>query len=60
MEGGRVFDTWAKTECDECAVEFQVTRTVSKTIFGRVWCSDCQLYEAAYNKGFHDGKKAKP
>ena len=56
-ETGRVFGTWEKTECDECSAEFQVTRTASKTIFGRVWCSDCQLYEEAYNKGYADAKQ---
>ena len=41
---GRVFDTWQKTECDECACEFQVTRTVSKTVFGPVLCDECILH----------------
>jgi hypothetical protein len=44
MSDGRVFETWAKAECDECACEFQVTRTASKTIFGPVICDECTLY----------------
>jgi len=58
METGRVFDTWATTECDECGVDFQVTRAASKTIYGRVWCSDCQQWEMAYNEGFKHGQES--
>ena len=58
MESGRVFDTWATTECDECKCDFQVTRTTSKTVFGRVWCSDCQQWEKAYNAGFKAGQES--
>ena len=44
-----VFDTWAKTDCHDCACEFQVTRTVSKTIFGPALCDECQFH-AQFNK----------
>jgi len=44
MADGRVFDTWQKTECDECSCEFQITRTASKTVFGPVLCDECILY----------------
>jgi hypothetical protein len=54
----RKFGIWAKTDCDQCGCEFQVTRTEPKRINGRVWCSDCQQYEAAYNEGYRDGLAA--
>ena len=46
---GWVFGTWESTDCHECSCEFQVTRSASKTIFGRVLCDECKMHEE-FNK----------
>lgn len=46
----RKFPIWAKTDCDECGGEFQVTRTMEKEFTGPVVCSDCEMYK----RGFED------
>lgn len=47
----RKFQAWAKTECDECASEFQVTRCDPKEFKGEVTCNDCEIHSKAYQEG---------
>lgn len=49
------FDRWQKTDCEVCRIEFEVTRTEPKEIKGIIACSDCKLYEKAYNEGYQAG-----
>ena len=56
----RTFGTWEKTECDECGIEYQVTRTQPKEMESCI-CSDCEIYNSAYREGYEAGlKSAKP
>lgn len=54
-EEGRVYGLWEMDECEECGCEFQVTRTESKIVTGRLICSDCTLYANSYAEGFERG-----
>ena len=47
------FESWAKTECELCEFEFQVTRTEAREIEGPIICSGCQNH----NDGIDYGKK---
>jgi hypothetical protein len=53
----RKFGTWAKTECDECGCEFQVTRTHEREFVGKLICGDCETWDRAYKEGFSDGAR---
>ncbi len=46
----RKFPTWAKTDCDECGIQYQVTRTEPKELTSCI-CSDCDLYAKAFEEG---------
>ena len=48
---GRVFGLWARAECEECDNEFLVTRTVERTVFGKLVCSDCADHEESFKEG---------
>ena len=51
----RKFGRWAKTECDGCGAEYQVTRTEAKEFKGELLCNDCEIYKTAYEDGFKAG-----
>ena len=53
----RKFAAWAKTECDDCASEFQVTRCDPKEFKGEIICNDCEIYAKAYKEGYEDRTK---
>ena len=53
MSKTRKFPRWSETECDECGIPFQVTRTEAKTFTGKIMCSDC----GSYWHGYNDAKK---
>jgi len=48
---GISFPIWSKAECSECGEEFQITRTIEKTVFGPIICGECKEYDKAYNEG---------
>lgn len=50
----RKFGVWAKTDCDKCGCEYQVTRTVSREMKACI-CGDCETYERAYKEGYEHG-----
>lgn len=50
----RKFGTWAKTDCDECGFEYQVTRTDPREMESCI-CDDCEIYAKAYKEGYEDG-----
>ena len=54
---GRVFGLWARAECEECDNEFLVTRTVGRTVFGKLVCSDCREYAKSFEAGEKSGIK---
>ncbi len=47
----RKFAAWAKTECDECSQEFQITRTEPREFKGAVICNDCSIFDKAFQEG---------
>ena len=46
----RKFKSWAKTDCDECGCEYQVTRTEPREMESCI-CGDCEIYDKAYQEG---------
>ena len=50
----RKFGTWAKTDCDECGCEYQVTRTEPREMESCI-CGDCGIYAKAYKEGYEHG-----
>ncbi len=53
----RKFDRWAKTDCDECGCEYQVTRTEPREI-EKCICGDCEIYAKAYEEGYRHGRES--
>lgn len=54
----QTFKPWSNTTCDKCGDIFQITRAESKTVTGSIICSDCKIYEDAYNCGVNDTKES--
>jgi len=49
----RRYGLWAKDECDNCHVEFQVTRTREKVIPAgeSITCDSCEMWQRGYDEG---------
>lgn len=46
------FEAWSKTDCFQCGVEYQVTRTEPRTkLITECICGECE----SYNRGREDG-----
>ena len=52
------FKPWQETECSECSDTFQVTRTQTKEFrnLHEIVCSDCKVWNEAYDKGLAHGQ----
>ena len=50
------FNRWQKAECEDCGIEYQVTRTEPREV-ERLICSDCSIVDSAYTLGYKEGYK---